>query len=429
MGKSSSPKSKSGKSSGGKDGGGEPPVETGIQTEPDSFCYLCCVDFSDGAAVQAHTLLMDHEAPYDISHQHCRKCKDTVFMKWSEKHKCCLAKSAFLRYISSNVSLGGGPPYRCLFCRSRPLKSRSELTVHLLAYHRPQRQPGVCGLCTFTFQEPPQLPPPIPPPPANADEATLRQYDINLKKALGEQMCRFEAAEVAPGLMELDKHCAKTHVPAYTLLLRRELLTQFQLREPFACVICGQVFHSNIEYHAHILCRHGTDAPVKEGLRICAMCSKGVWSEDCFNQHVKRRHEEAIAQMADLWTSQELLMDATDTNQVCTTCWEVLPNPTQLQAHILVAHTTDNPLVCGWCHVEFTDCPDPLIAFPILLNHEKNHARILHRQALESKKTFEPIPEPLNEDFSMEAIAVETTETKVDTSKSSKSKSSSKKKK
>ncbi|VDN42863.1 unnamed protein product [Dibothriocephalus latus] len=313
-------------------------------------------------------MLMDHEAPYDISNQHCRKCKETVFMKWSEKHKCCLAKSAYLRLVSSNVSLAGGPPYRCLFCRSRPFSSRSELTVHLLAYHRPQRQPGVCGLCSFTFQEPPPQPPPaIATPPANADEATLREHELNLKKAMGEQMCKFESAEVAPGLLELDAHCAKTHVPAYQLLLRQKLQTEFQLREPFACVMCGQIFHSNVEYHGHILCRHGTDEP------------------------------EAIAELANLWTSQELLMDATDTNQVCTTCWEVLPNPMQLQAHVL------------------------------------NHARVLHAQALDFKKTFEPIPEPLNEDFSMEAIAAAQAAeaaAKTDTSKSgSKSKSASKGKK
>ncbi|VDK87224.1 unnamed protein product [Dibothriocephalus latus] len=138
-GKSNSPGSKGSK---GKNVPEEPPVERGMQTDSGGFCYLCCVDFSDGAAIQAHTLLMDHRPPYDISHQHCRGCKDTVFMKWTEKHKCALAKAAYLRHVSSNVSLPGGPPYRCLFCRSRPFSSRIELTVHLLVYHRPARQPG-----------------------------------------------------------------------------------------------------------------------------------------------------------------------------------------------------------------------------------------------------------------------------------------------
>ncbi|KAM7536240.1 hypothetical protein Aperf_G00000087056 [Anoplocephala perfoliata] len=78
------------------------------------------------------------------------------------------------------------------YFRGRTFKSRSDLVVHLLAFHRPGRLRGHCGLCEFAFKETPSGLPKIPPPPNNAGAQVLAVY---APTPLGSKVWRAELAE------------------------------------------------------------------------------------------------------------------------------------------------------------------------------------------------------------------------------------------
>nr|VZI08843.1 unnamed protein product [Spirometra erinaceieuropaei] len=426
-GKSSKSKnSKKGK--GSRESGREPPMDAAIQTEPTCVCYICSREFKDYAAVQAHLLLMDHFPPNDVINQQCRACKRTIFIKSVEKHQCCEQKANFIRYIQHESVLKMGPPYRCLLCRSRPFASRIDLSVHIIAYHRPGRDIGCCGLCKFTFQEPPPpAPSKVPTPPAGSNQAAILQYQKDLQLAEEERMCAFENAEIPPGLVDLDRHLKEDHSAAYALLARRALLTKFHLRAAYSCCLCDQVFPNNVEFQAHVLCRHGVDQPIKYDHRICSICKAAFMSEKAFNIHVVTGHQHQLNYLANLWIRREIMVNATDGGQTCGTCWQVFHEDWYLQAHIIAAHTTSDPLVCGWCRQDFTGCSDPIFGFGAFQRHEANHGRYMQERAIELKLCFEPLPEILSEDFSDEAMAAALAK-KVEGGKSTGDKSKSKSK-
>ncbi|VDP92364.1 unnamed protein product [Echinostoma caproni] len=236
--KGSPKKNASSKNSPGKQKGEEIiPVETGMQTDPTTVCYLCRRHFKDSAAIQSHIVLMNHMGPYNANEQHCRACKSIVMLKDVEAHKCAVLKAVFLRFMSGSTTLDFGPPYRCLFCRSQPCSSRVELAIHLLCYHRPNKPTGRCGMCVFTYEEPAPIPPPnIPPLPANADEEKKKEHAKALKQATEKQMCE-PPINPTPGLDNLKMHVMNEHVPAYTLWSRRNILEDSDLRFPYACPI------------------------------------------------------------------------------------------------------------------------------------------------------------------------------------------------
>ncbi|KAF5399485.1 hypothetical protein PHET_07568 [Paragonimus heterotremus] len=409
MPKSSSPKNSPKKSPGGKKSPGKksspnkkkqdvgPPVDNGMQTEETSVCFLCMKSFKDPAAVQAHLVLMNHMAPFNFKEQQCRACKSIVNIKDVEQHKCPVLKANFLRLMSCSVSLDYGPPYRCLYCRSKRCDSRVELAMHLLCYHRPNKPPGHCGMCSFTYEEPPALPPPnLPPLPANADQEKKQTHAQELKIAREKQMCEY--SEVAtPGLDNLRIHISNEHVPAYTLWSRRNILEDSELRFPYVCPLCSWAMKSNYELHAHILGCHGNPSQIQNDLKVCAMCGFTASTDSGLNRHILVNHTEALKRLGNLWIRRELMMNVTDPGTTCIYCWQTFKHDFQLQAHLLVAHVTSHELRCGWCNIEFTSCPDPILGFMIMQHHEYNHGRTLHETALQYKYTCEPLKDPLPE--------------------------------
>ncbi|TGZ65050.1 hypothetical protein CRM22_006054 [Opisthorchis felineus] len=409
MPKSSSPKRSPKKSPGGKNSprkknspgknkpDAEPPIEIAVQTEPATVCYLCMRSFNDSAAIQAHLVLMNHMAPFDCKDQQCRACHTVVNIKDLEHHKCPVMKANFLRLISCPVSLDMGPPYRCLFCRSRPYESRVELAMHLLCLHRPDKPPGVCGMCKFTYDEPPQLPPPnIPALPANADEEKRLAHAKELKAAKEKQMC--EPSDIpTPGLDSLLVHVRNEHVPAYTLWSRRQLLEDSGLRFPYSCPICNWPSKSNYGLHAHILGCHGNASQIRNDLKICSFCGFPAGNDTSLNQHIVFNHTEPLVNLGNLWIRKELMMNVTDPGTTCVYCWQTFRNDFQLQAHLLVVHVTNNVLRCGWCKVDFTSCSDPILACMIMQHHEYNHGLQLHQIALQNQYTLQPLSDPLPE--------------------------------
>lgn len=374
-----------------------PPQDAEMQTDPNLVCYLCLRTFKDAAAIQAHIVVMNHMAPYNAKEQHCRVCQSVIMRKDVESHKCAVMKATYLRFMTCSVLLDYGPPYRCLLCRSRPFPSRTDLALHLMCYHRPNKPAGKCGLCLFTYEEPPALPAPhIPALPANADEEKKKAYAIELKAATEDLMCEMPL-NTSPGLDSLNDHVMTEHVPAYTLLHRRKILQDTSLRSPYACPICGWQLKSNYAFHAHILCCHGNAAQVENDLMICAMCNFAAVTHEGLNQHVYFNHIGPLKRLGNLWIRKELLMNVTDPGTTCAYCWQDFKYDFQLQAHLLSAHTTNNPLRCGWCKVDFISCPDPILAFMIMQHHEINHGITLHQTALDCNYTYAPLPEPLPE--------------------------------
>ncbi|CAH8506352.1 unnamed protein product [Dicrocoelium dendriticum] len=374
-----------------------PPVDAQIQTEEHPICFLCLRSFKDSAAIQSHLVLMNHMAPFDVRQQQCRACQTVVNVKDVEQHKCPVLKANYLRLMSCSVTLDYGPPYRCLYCRSTPMGSRVELVMHLLCYHRPNKPAGRCGMCAFTYDEPAVPPPPsIPPLPSNADEEKRLAYAHELKLAKEKQLC--EISDIpTPGLDRLRIHIKNDHVPGYTLWSRRNTLADSCLRFPYACSLCGWALKSNYELHAHVLCCHGNASQIQNDLRVCAMCGFTAANDSGLNQHILANHTTAIRRLGSLWIRRELLMNVTDLATTCIYCWEVFEHSFQLQAHLLVAHVTNNELRCGWCKVEFTSCADPILGFMIMQHHEYNHGRTLHEIALKNNYTVVPLGDPLPE--------------------------------
>ncbi|CUT98873.1 multidrug resistance associated protein 1 [Echinococcus multilocularis] len=386
-----------------------PPVDVAVQTCPNNFCYLCCFQLHDAAAIQSHVLLLSHASQNfgdtDLSHL-CRLCHERIPLKWGPTHKCCSLKTSFISCNTSVPALKGGAPFQCLFCRGRPLKSRSDLVVHLLAFHRPGRPRGQCGLCDFHFEELPPSPltTKIPPPSPNADLETVKQYRIALRDAELSELLKLESAELKLGEIELEKHCATDHNPVYRIVSREAVQEYTHLREPYACFLCHRIYKNNWDFHAHVLCRHGQKSELRGRLLICAMCGEASSSEEGFDKHVHTRHVLAPQCLADYWTRNELLQEYVCCATTCATCWEIYEEDFELQAHILVAHTAPRFLQCGWCNTDFSGGFEPLDRFLIFLNHEHNHARGLHAAALELRMTAKAMPPALPDDLSKEAV-------------------------
>lgn len=361
------------------------------------MCYFCERTFKDSAAIQAHIVLMNHLPPFDSNQQQCRACKCTVTVRDVEQHKCAVLKTVFLRFVSGVSTIVHGPPYRCLFCRSQSVGSRVDLAMHLLCYHRPHKPPGRCGMCIFTYEEPTPSPSPnVPPLPANATEEQKKEHAKAVRLAVENQMCELPV-NPTPGLDSLSFHTSTEHTPAYTLWSRRNIMGDSNLRFPYACPICGWVSKTNYAFHAHVICCHGNLSEIQNDLKICAMCGFAAVSDSGLNQHVLMNHTELIKRYGNLWIKRELLMNVTDLATTCGYCWETFRFDFQLQAHLLAAHTTNNPLRCGWCKVDFLSCADPIVGFMIMQHHELNHARTLHEVALRNEYTYEQIKDPLPE--------------------------------
>lgn len=286
------------------------------------------------------------------------------------------------------------------------MKSRSDLVVHLLAFHRPDRPRGQCGLCGFHFEEPPPPPPntKISPPPPNADLETMKQYRIALKDAELKEMLKLESAELKMGEIKLEKHCATEHSPVYRIVSREAVQEYTHLREPYACFLCRRTYKNNWDFHAHVLCRHGPKSEMRGRFLTCAMCGETSTSEEGFDKHVHTRHIITPQCLADYWTKNELLQEYVCCATTCATCWEIYKEDFELQAHILVAHTAPRFLQCGWCNMDFSSGFEPLDGFLIFLSHEHNHARDLHAVALELHMTAEAMPPALPDDLSKEAV-------------------------
>lgn len=395
---SKSPTSKGSKGKAEK--GSSPPVETSMQTDPCTVCYSCGITFECPADVQAHTQLIKHEPNLILR---CVQCKEILEAKWCPTHRCNMRKAMYLNLVTSSLSLKSGAPFRCLFCRSRAFESKSDLIVHLLGFHNSNRQPGHCALCNFTFQEPePIKVDDLPPPPPDIDEATMTEFKAYKKANIEMRMC--EPKEIEPGMIALDEHLLRCHANYYRFLARMRTKEDIELRAPFACTICGSMCGSNHEFQTHILCRHGVDACIKQDLCICGMCGLGVGTSGNFEIHC-RDHSKELEHLANVWINNELMQESVSCDSVCTFCWETFKTDYALQAHIRLAHTgSSHALICGWCGEDFSNISDPLFAFQILINHEKNHALTLHATALEFKTTSEPLPERLSEDTSDEAM-------------------------
>ena len=378
-----------------------------VQTCPNNFCYFCCFQLREEAAVQSHVFLLSHSPQGfgDLDFRHlCRLCRERVPLKWGPTHKCCGLKTTYITRNTSAPLLQGGPPFRCLLCRGRAFKSRSDLVVHLLAYHRPNRPRGQCGLCEFKFEEPPPNPPKIPPPPQNAEPEKIREYKKALLEAELNELIKPESGEPKPSDLKLERHCATEHNPLFRVVSRKTVNQSSDLREPYTCFLCQRGYKNNWDYHAHILCRHGIGSELRGRLMACAMCGETSASEDAFDKHVHSRHTLQIQCLADFLEKNELLQNYVCCATTCAFCWERFNEDFELQAHIVAAHTSPKFLQCGWCKMEFGDEIDPLDAFLIFLSHEHNHARELHATALETHMTRKAMPPSMPDDFSKEAV-------------------------
>ncbi len=202
---------KSGKAGGKKKGQVvEPPKDAAVDTTVYFVCCICGETFCDAADLQAHCFLMDHNVQnYNLT-QRCRLCGHVGKVLRVGTHRCCKHKAWVFRHHAAGL-LKYGPPMCCLFCRSRRFDCRTDLLIHLLAFHRPHREPGTCGLCQFKFTEPPPLNVILPPAPKETTEEVLKAYAIECKNAREDAMCGFENAELSEGEVELDRHCKEAH--------------------------------------------------------------------------------------------------------------------------------------------------------------------------------------------------------------------------
>ncbi|KAM7536330.1 hypothetical protein Aperf_G00000087201 [Anoplocephala perfoliata] len=382
-------------------------VNVSVQTCPNNFCYLCCYQLVSDSDIQSHVLLLAH-APLkfgdtELSHT-CRHCREHVPLKWGPTHKCCSLNSIYIGRNCRSPVIQGGPPNRCLLCRGRALKSRSDLIVHLLAFHRPDRPRGHCGLCEFTFEEASPGLPKIPPPPNNAEAQVMREYRKALRKAELREMLTMEAGELKPDEGRLEQHWTLKHAPLYRLISRRVVHEDARLRAPYACLLCHRIYKNNWDSHAHILCRHGVKSNLESNLFTCAMCLESSNSEVDFDKHVQFQHCDKIQCLANFLLSNEMFMDVSDCSATCYVCWECFEEDFELQAHLLTAHCSSCFLRCGSCELDFSGSLSPLDSFLIFLNHEHNHARELHLTALDMHMTVKAMSEALPDDMTKESV-------------------------
>ncbi|KAM7536771.1 hypothetical protein Aperf_G00000087179 [Anoplocephala perfoliata] len=384
-------------------------VNVSVQTCPNNFCYLCCYQLVSDSDIQSHVLLLAH-APLkfgdtELSHT-CRHCREHVPLKWGPTHKCCSLNSIYIGRNCRSPVIQGGPPNRCLLCRGRAFKSRSDLIVHLLAFHRPDRPRGHCGLCEFTFEEASPGPPKIPPPPNNAEAQVMREYKKALRKAELREMLTMEAGELKPDEGRLEQHWTLKHAPLYRLISRRVVHEDSRLRAPYACLLCHRIYKNNWDFHAHILCRHGVKSNLESNLFTCAMCLENSNSEVDFDKHVQFQHCDKIQCLANFLLSNEMFMDVSDCSTTCYVCWECFEEDFELQAHLLTAHCSSCFLRCGSCELDFSGGLSPLDSFLIFLNHERNHARELHLTALDMHMTVKAMSEALPDDMTKESVVI-----------------------
>lgn len=399
--KKASKGSKGSSKSKGSKGSPEPPVESAMQTETEATCYLCCHSFDDHASLQSHLLLMNHFEPYSAVEQKCRVCHKILFVKHVGTHKCCITKGLYMRYVSSESILKQGPPYRCLFCRTEPFGSRIDLSTHLMCFHRPFRQLGCCGQCKFTFSEAVPKSSSLRPPPNDADDATKEQYELDLIKERDAQLL---SMDIPDSTRELFKHIEEEHNNAFQFLAQKIMSSHCELRMPYSCVICLQIFKTNVEFQTHILARHGVDECIKYTHDICSYCKAGESTDDGFNIHARINHQYELVHNAKVWIDNEIMMNSTDCSTTCCTCWKTFKHSFQLQAHIIQCHTHINPMVCGFCGEDYSTCTDPNFGFAAFVRHEFNHSRELQRVALEMKHNFDPIPDKQEDGFANEDI-------------------------
>lgn len=352
------------------------PVDADVQTCPNNFCFYCCYQLAEDCDVQSHILLLAH-APLKfgdttLSHT-CRRCQETVPLKWGPTHKCCSFNSIYNQRNFTAPVIQGGAPFRCLLCRGRAFKSRSDLVTHLLAFHRPNRPKGQCSLCAFTFEETPS-----------------DNYEDN--------------GEPKPSEQKLEKHWIVEHAPTYRLISRQAVHEDTSLRVPYACFLCRRIYQNNWEFHAHVICRHGVQSDVESRLFKCSMCQECAYSEEAFDKHIRLHHCDKLYCLANSLLKREMFMEVADPASTCSVCWENFEENFELQVHLLTAHGAPHFLHCGSCKVDFSRGLVLLDSFLIFLNHERNHMRELHLTALERHMTNKELPEILPDHMDRESV-------------------------